>query len=87
MGGEGGSVTAPHWPAMMRKQTAISYCDLSEAAFEREIAAGRLPDGILFGGKPHWYKAALDKALAVIAGEASDGHRSRFEERRRNRAA
>lgn len=81
-------MTAPHWPAMLSKRTALAYLDLSETAFEKEIAAGRLPDGVMFGGKPHWYKAALDKALAVIAGEShTDSHRTRFEERRRSHAA
>lgn len=59
------------WPAMLTKKTAMAYLDLPETAFEREIAAGRIPDGVMFGGKLHWYKAALDKALAVIAGEAA----------------
>jgi len=62
-------MTAPFWPAMLSKRTALQYLDLTEAEFEREIAAGRLPDGVLFGSKVHWYKAALDAALAVIAGE------------------
>lgn len=76
------------WPAMMRRQTAVEYLDVSDAAFEREIAAGRLPDGIMFGGKPHWRKDVLDKALAVIAGEMPvDAHIARFEERRRGKAA
>lgn len=75
------------WPAMMSRKSALAYLDLSDAAFEREIAANRIPDGVMFGGKPHWYKAALDKALAVIAGEVSDSHRARFEERRRKNAA
>lgn len=80
-------MTIPHWPAMMRKQTALQYLDLSSDAFDREIAAGRLPDGVLFGGRPHWYRTALDKALAVIAGEVTQDHRIRFEERRRGKAA
>lgn len=66
------------WPAMMRKQTALRYLDLSEAAFEREIAQGRLPVGVLFGGRPHWRKESLDKALAVIAGDMSPNHEDEF---------
>lgn len=69
------------WPAMMRRQTAIAYLDLSEPEFEREIAAGRIPDGVLFGGKPRWYRAALDKALEVLNGDVVDDHLRRFEER------
>ena len=75
------------WPAMMTRKTAMEYLDLSDAAFEREIAAGRIPAGVLFGGRPHWRKDAIDKALAIIAGEATTAHLSRFEERRRGKAA
>lgn len=58
------------WPAMMTRKTAAEYCDLSEPAFEREVAAGRLPIGVNFGGREHWRKAALDKALDVLTGDA-----------------
>lgn len=76
------------WPEMMVRKTALEYLDVGETAFEREIAAGRLPDGVMFGGRMHWRKTALDKALAVIAGEAAQDHLTRFEERRRgNKAA
>ena len=75
------------WPAMLTKRTAMAYLDLSDTAFEREIAAGRLPPGVLFGGRPHWYRAALDNALAVIAGGDRQDHIARFEERRRGKKA
>lgn len=82
-------MTIPHWPGMMTKRTALAYLDLTEVQFAREIAAGRLPDSVLFGDKPHWYKEALDKALAVIAGErAPDEAITKFRERiARKRAA
>lgn len=60
------------WPAMMKRRTAALYCDMSEAAFEREIVAGRLPAGIMFGGREHWRKDALDKAFDRLAGEADE---------------
>lgn len=56
------------WPEMMKRKTAAEYCDMSEAAFEREVLAGRLPMGVQFGGREHWRKAALDKALDYITG-------------------
>jgi len=59
-------------PAMMLRRTAAAYCDLSEAAFEREVNAGRLPCPVMFGGKPHWYRVALDKDLERIAGVKND---------------
>lgn len=57
------------WPGMMKRATAAEYCDMSEAAFEREVAAGRIPPAISFGGRPHWHKEALDKALTFLTGE------------------
>lgn len=57
------------WPSMMRRATAAEYLDMSEAAFEREVAAGRVPPAITFGGRPHWHKDALDKALAMLVSE------------------
>lgn len=59
------------WPEMMARKTAAEYCDLSVAAFEREVSAGRLPIGLTFGGREHWRKSALDKALDVLTGDAS----------------
>ena len=61
-----------NWPAMMLRKTAASYCELSEAAFEREVNAGRLPAPIMFGGKQHWHKVSLDQDLARIAGLMTD---------------
>jgi hypothetical protein len=55
------------WPAMMKRKTAAEYCDMSEAAFEREIITGRLPAGIMFGNREHWSKEALDGAFARLA--------------------
>lgn len=57
------------WPEMMLQRDAADYCSLSIAAFEREVYAGRLPAPIRFGGKEHWRKTAIDRALDVIAGE------------------
>lgn len=60
------------WPAMMKRATAAEYCDMSRPSFDKEVAEGRLPSGVMFGGLEHWHKGALDKALARIAGEADD---------------
>lgn len=58
------------WPHMMKQATAAQYCDLSASAFIGEVAAGRLPQPVNLGGRDHWFKPALDKALAAIAGDA-----------------
>lgn len=65
-------MSAPDWPKMMKRATAAAYCDISIASFEREIVAGRLPSGVIFGGREHWHKDALDIALAAIAGADTD---------------
>jgi len=61
-------VTAPYWPAMMLRKTAAAYCELSEAAFEREVASGALPMPVLLGGKPHWHREQIDQHLADMSG-------------------
>jgi len=71
-------MTEPRWPVMMLKSTTIRYTDLSEAAFVREVAAGRLPQPVTFGGRDHWYRPALDKALAYIAGDAMPDYEREF---------
>ncbi|MFT4055206.1 MAG: helix-turn-helix domain-containing protein [Novosphingobium sp.] len=62
----------PDWPAAMKRKTAAAYLDMSEAAFEREIIAGRMPAGFIFGGREHWHKAAIDRCLERITGGYDD---------------
>lgn len=57
---------------MMLKATAMAYVDLGETAFVREVAAGRLPQPTRLGGRDHWYRPALDKALAALVGDAGE---------------
>ena len=57
------------WPRMMRRRTASEYCDLTESAFENEVAKGRLPSPVMLGGREHWSQLALDRALAILTGE------------------
>ncbi|SLK04037.1 hypothetical protein [Novosphingobium mathurense] len=66
------------WPALMKRKTAAEYCDLSEQAFLREVASGRLPPAVLFGGRDHWHKEALDRALALLCGEREDDAEAEF---------
>ena len=56
----------------MKRATAASYCDLSVSAFEGEVTAGRLPQPVKLGGRDHWCRNALDKALDRITGNAQD---------------
>ncbi len=70
------------WPRMMKRPTAAAYCDLSVAAFEREIATGRLPAPVVLGGREHWCKNALDRALDQLTGvEQVPDYRKKLMER------
>lgn len=66
------------WPHMMTRKTAAEYCDLSDRAFISEVAAGRLPSPVNLGGRDHWFRPALDKALLQIAGEISNDYEKDF---------
>lgn len=61
------------WPGMMQRKTAAEYLDMSVPSFEKEIAAGNLPSGVMLGGRLHWRRETLDKALARLAGDIDDG--------------
>lgn len=63
------------WPRMMRRQTAAQYCDLTAAAFEREVACGRLPMPIMLGNCEHWDRVAIDEELNRIGGRSNDWRR------------
>ena len=65
-------MTAQRWPRMMRRKTVAEYLDMSEAAFEREIVAGRLPAGVMLGGREHWRQDAIDAALDRLNGGADE---------------
>lgn len=69
--------TAPDWPRLMRRTTAALYCDLSVADFERELAAGRLPMPVHFGGADHWNRASIDEYLDRLTGDRIPDWRSR----------
>lgn len=52
----------------MRKATASAYLDMSPSAFANEVARGRLPKPVSFGGSDHWYKPAIDDAIDLLVG-------------------
>ena len=57
------------WGALMKRRTLAEYLDISEQAVERQVNAGTLPAPILFAGRAHWRKDAVDAALARLSGE------------------
>lgn len=72
----------PAWPAMMKRSTAAAYLDISEVSFAKEIAAGRMPTGIVLGGREHWRRDAIDAAIAALTQNADKPDwQKNFEER------
>ena len=61
---------------MMRRAKAAAYLDITEAAFEREINAGRLPMPVMLGGHERWSKTQMDDAIDRITGEAIPDYRA-----------
>lgn len=62
----------PTWPALMRRKTAATYLDMSEASFERQIAQGVFPGAVRIGRVAYWRKDAIDAAVARLSGAESD---------------
>lgn len=78
----------PDWPAMMKRNTLAAYLDMSEAAVEREVASGRLPIPVKFGGRDHWNRTAVDEALARLNAPADvPDYRQKLRQRYAQKAA
>lgn len=67
---------ATDWPRLMKRSTAAKCCEMSEAAFEREVIAGRLPQPIMIGGAEHWSLAQIDAAIENMVGSEKRDWRS-----------
>ena len=61
----------PGWPRMMRLSLAAAYVDLTEPAFLREVFEARLPLPIRLDGKERWSQVAIDRALDLLTGDAT----------------
>ena len=64
-----GGRSAPDWPALMRRDLARLYVDMTAAEFERAIDAGHLPRPLNLGGD-RWSRAELDSYLDRLLGNA-----------------
>lgn len=70
--------TAPDWPALMKRDLARLYVDMTAAEFERAVDAGHLPSAALsFDGEDRWSRAELDGYLDRLIGNAPDDWRSK----------
>lgn len=56
------------WPALMARNTAARFCDMTVPQFEREVATGTLPQPVAIGGEMRWGNAALTDAIEVLTG-------------------
>lgn len=61
-------MTYPDWPRLMKRPTAARYCDMTSAAFEREVMTGRLPTPQMFEDGERWDRVSLDEALDRLFG-------------------
>lgn len=77
----------PYPPRMMTRARAAHYCDLSEAEFEREVIAGRLPGPVMLGKKPHWSRKDLDTRLDSLTDEGAEDWRATSSFYRKRNAA
>ena len=78
------------WPALLKRPTLAKYLEVSLPSLEKELAAGRLPRPIMFGGTLHWRKTDVDEAISVRALDPAADARKQFEEnldKLRSRAA
>jgi hypothetical protein len=66
--------SAPDWPALMRRDLARLYVDMTAAEFERAVAAGHLPSPAL---GDRWSRAEIDAHLDRLIGTAPDDWRAK----------
>jgi predicted DNA-binding transcriptional regulator AlpA len=64
-------------PRAMKRATAAEYVELSVPEFEREVAAGRMPQPFKLGNNEHWSKEAIDQAVARLSGEHAPSWREK----------
>ena len=53
-------------PGCFDIKEACNYICIGETKFRELVRDGVIPEGFEFGGRPHWTKPTLDKAIAKI---------------------
>lgn len=66
------------WPRLLKLKAAAEYVDMTPAAFEREVAAGRFPQAVSVGAREHWDRKALDRAIDNLTGEAASDYHAKL---------
>jgi hypothetical protein len=67
--------TLPDWPAMMRRDLARLYVDMTAAEWECAVNDGTLPAPHIVNGKERWRRAEIDAHLDRLAGDEPDWQR------------
>jgi len=75
------------WPALMKRQTAADYCDMSVPSFLKEVLVGRFPASIMAGGREHWRKDALDAAIERLDAAQTETAKGKLKARYGQQAA
>lgn len=66
------------WPRLLKLKSAAEYVEMTPAAFEREVAAGRFPQAVSVGAREHWDRRALDRAIDNLVGEPLTDYHARL---------
>lgn len=69
------------WPRLLKLKAAAEYCDMTPAAFEGEVMGGRFPAAVLVGGREHWDRKALDRAIDNLVGEVRNDYHAKLRAR------
>ena len=58
---------------LMDKQSVAKHCDISVDSVDAWVRAGRIPPGVMVGGKKMWKRATVKNHLnAIFGGPASE---------------
>lgn len=63
----GGASSGSCWPQAMGIKKACEYLDIGETKFREMLKVGDLPEEFPLGGRPHWHRAELDKAIKTLS--------------------
>lgn len=53
----------PDWPAVLSREQAAAYVNLSPAAFDEAVTRGTYPPGRAFKRRIQWARKALDESI------------------------
>lgn len=57
-------IPAGTWPALMRRDMAAAYLDLSQSSFDAKVKEGALPAPVAHMSPTRWRRSDLDDAIS-----------------------